>query len=56
MNPDRLERARQAIAAENLDAFLVSSRENVRWLTGFSGSSGMALLTAAEVFLFTDGR
>ncbi len=56
MNSNRLERARQAVAAEDLNLFLVSSRENVCWLTGFSGSSGMALLTPAEVFLFTDGR
>lgn len=42
--------------AEKLDALLVAGRDNVRWLSGFSGSSGAVLLTLADIYLFTDGR
>lgn len=37
-------------------ALLVSDLSNVRWLTGFTGSNGWAVLTPDEVLLVTDGR
>ncbi|MBC7804897.1 MAG: aminopeptidase P family protein, partial [Akkermansiaceae bacterium] len=45
--------------AENnpaIAALLVSHLENCRYLTGFSGSNGVVLLTADEALFFTDGR
>lgn len=39
-----------------LDALLVSSPANIRYLTGFTGSNGVALVLAAETILFTDPR
>ncbi len=39
-----------------IDALLVSDLTNVRWLTGFTGSSGWAVVTADELVLVTDGR
>ena len=41
---------------EKLDALLVSSLPNVRYLTGFTGSSGMVLLTPESMTLLTDPR
>jgi Xaa-Pro aminopeptidase len=44
------------LAAAALDGIIVSHLPNVRYLTGFSGTSGIALLWAEEVVLFTDFR
>jgi Xaa-Pro aminopeptidase len=46
----------QRCAELEVDALLVTKLANVRYLTGFSGSSAMALLTPAESVFFTDGR
>lgn len=37
-------------------ALVVTTPANVRWLTGFSGSAGLLLVTAAQALLVTDGR
>jgi Xaa-Pro aminopeptidase len=60
MTPDR-RRARQAalvraLETEALDALLVSCRANIRYLTGFSGSSALVAVTPADVLLVTDFR
>jgi Xaa-Pro aminopeptidase len=47
---------RDVLAAQDLDALLVSHLANVRWLTGFSGSSALLVVTALEVVLLTDFR
>lgn len=39
-----------------VDALLVTSATNRRWLSGFSGSSGWLLITPEEAFLATDFR
>jgi Xaa-Pro aminopeptidase len=39
-----------------VDALLVTNLKNVRWLTGFTGSSGYALVTGTENILVTDFR
>ncbi len=39
-----------------VDALLVTSAPNIRWLTGFSGSAGHLLVTADTALLTTDGR
>ena len=38
------------------DALLVTDLTNIRWLTGFTGSNGWALVLPDELVLFTDGR
>ena len=38
------------------DALLFTDLVDVRWLTGFTGSNGWAVLTAHELLLGTDGR
>jgi Xaa-Pro aminopeptidase len=44
------------LEAEGLDALLVTSRPNIRYLTGFSGSAGLALATRDTVLVLTDFR
>jgi Xaa-Pro aminopeptidase len=39
-----------------LDALLVTSRPNIRYLTGFSGSAGVAVATKQELLVVTDFR
>lgn len=38
------------------DALLFTDLVDVRWLTGFTGSNGWAVVTASELVLGTDGR
>ena len=44
------------LEAEGLDALLVTSRPNIRYLTGFSGSAGLALATRSTLLVLTDFR
>src|SRR2546426_2255565 len=46
----------RALEAEELDALLVTSRANIRYLTGFSGSAAVAVATRADLLLVTDFR
>jgi len=39
-----------------LEAFLVSSLPNIRYLSGFTGSHGLCVVTRAEAVLITDSR
>ena len=67
-HPPRLAALRRAMAAEGLDAFLVPRADahqgeyvadadaRLRWLTGFSGSAGQAIVTADRAGIFVDGR
>src|SRR5689334_25282301 len=52
----RLARLRASLADSGLDALLVSALPNVRYLTGFSGSSALVLVTADACLLLTDFR
>ncbi|MES2522228.1 MAG: aminopeptidase P family protein [Gemmatimonadota bacterium] len=54
--PSRLLALRDALARADIDGLLVSSLANVRYLTGFSGSNAILLVTAKECVLFTDFR
>ena len=54
--PDRLARLRASLAESELDALLVTALPNVCWLTGFSGSNGMVVVTADACVLVTDFR
>jgi Xaa-Pro aminopeptidase len=38
------------------DGFLISKPENWRYVSGFTGDSGVLLITATDGFLFTDSR
>ena len=49
-------RADRVRARLRTPALLVTNLTNVRWLTGFTGSNGWAVLTADGLVLGTDGR
>lgn len=53
---DRLAAIRADITGRRLTGLLVTGRSSVRWLSGFSGSSGYLLLEPGEATLFTDFR
>jgi Xaa-Pro aminopeptidase len=67
-DPARIERLRAIMAQRGLDAVLVPradehqgeyvarSAERLKWLTGFSGSAGTAVIGAKKAVLFVDGR
>ena len=38
------------------EVLLLTSRDNIRWLTGFTGSNGWVVARAGEIVLITDGR
>lgn len=66
--PARVERLRAAMREAGVDAFLIPRAdehqgeyvarraERLSWLTGFTGSAGMALVLADRAILFVDGR
>lgn len=52
----RQRRLEAALVASGADAFLVTHPPNVRYLCGFTGSSGMIAFVRGKRALFTDGR
>lgn len=60
MPADELQARRDAVAGglaeRKLDALLVTHLPNVRYLSGFTGSNGILLVTAGDALLFTDPR
>ena len=59
---------REWLAANGLDGFIVprsdehqgeyvaAGSERLKWLTGFSGSAGVAIVLAKQAYIFVDGR
>lgn len=56
MSTQRLNKLRQAMQEQQLEALLITSSVNRRYLTGFTGSAGYVLVTAQEAYLLTDFR
>ncbi|WP_353266360.1 Xaa-Pro peptidase family protein [Gemmatimonas sp.] len=54
--PQRLTALRESLGRADLDGLLVTSLPSIRYLTGFSGSSALCLVTALECVLLTDFR
>ena len=66
--PARLSALRQKLSEESLDGFLIprsdehqgeyvpARAERLAWLTGFTGSAGIALVLADSAAIFVDGR
>jgi Xaa-Pro aminopeptidase len=52
----RIARLRERFDDAALDALLVTKRENVRYLSGFTGSAGVLLVTGDDALFVTDGR
>jgi Xaa-Pro aminopeptidase len=68
MSVSALPALRQELARQGLDGFIVpradehlgeyvpASAERLMWLTGFTGSAGLAVVLASTAAVFTDGR
>jgi len=52
----RIERLRPLLSQKQADTLLITALPNVRYLTGFTGSAGILLLTPAKEALITDSR
>ncbi|MEW6419662.1 MAG: Xaa-Pro peptidase family protein [Nitrospirota bacterium] len=52
----RLVDLKNSLKKKRIDGFLITDINNVRYLTGFSGSSGVLLITRKETFFVTDFR
>jgi len=52
----RLRKLRTSIAEKQLDAIVLSQPENLRYLSGFTGSSGWLLISEKKTILATDFR
>jgi len=65
---ERLQKLRKEMAAENVDGFIVplndefhgeaapAAAERLKWLTGFTGSAGVAAVLKDAAAIFVDGR
>ena len=53
---NRLDQLRGIMEKEGLDSILISTPENRRYLSGFTGSAGYLLITQSEAILATDFR
>lgn len=53
---ERIERLQARLPGIPLDAFLAVQPENRRYLTGFTGTNGLVLVTPREAILITDFR
>ena len=52
----RLLNLREELAAWDLDALVVADNASIRYLTGFTGSYGVLLVTGDDAYLVTDAR
>lgn len=52
----RMARVREDLGRHGCDALVVSNLVNVRYLTGFSGSAAVLLVSGDDAVLITDGR
>lgn len=52
----RIARLRRLMSGGGLDSLLVTRREDVRYLSGFTGSSGSLLVSSGRSYLITDFR
>ena len=53
---ERRDRLKKIIEELHLDAFLVTSLVNVRYLCGFTGTNGFLLISDMDEVLYTDSR
>jgi Xaa-Pro aminopeptidase len=52
----RVQKLREAMKKEAIDGFLVTSPYNLRYLTNFTGTTGLAVITLDKAFFVTDFR
>src|SRR5437868_7618743 len=54
--PARIAALRESLIAAHIDGLVLTSLPNVRYLTGFSGSSALVLVTQRDLHFITDFR
>jgi Xaa-Pro aminopeptidase len=52
----KLDKLREKFSENNIDGILITSQYNRRYMTGFTGSSGVAIITADNALFITDFR
>ncbi|MGE7954311.1 M24 family metallopeptidase [Lysinibacillus xylanilyticus] len=52
----QLEQLRTALRAQQSDVFIITSHQNRRYLTGFTGSAGTVVITQTQALLLVDFR
>ena len=53
---DRITKIQEQFKEKNIDCFLVTSKENIFYLTGFTGDSGVLFIAPRKTLLITDYR
>jgi Xaa-Pro aminopeptidase len=53
---DRIGRLRARLASDGLEALIITGPASVRWLTGYTGSNGLCVITPGEQLFLTDFR
>ena len=65
---NNIEKLQKIISLKKVDFYLISTNDEnlleytpdqnkrLQWLTNFSGSNGIALISKKKIFFFTDGR
>lgn len=53
---EKIEQLRSDFGKHDIDALLVTNPYNRRYITGFTGSAGVALITQSDAFFITDFR
>lgn len=53
---DRVDAVRARLADAGCDALVVTKLENIRWLTGFTGSAAIVVVRDDALYFTTDGR
>ncbi len=52
----RVDRVRDELEGAGSDALVIDDLNNIRWCTGFTGSSALLVITGHDATLITDGR
>jgi Xaa-Pro aminopeptidase len=52
----KLTKLRESFAENQIDAFLITSGYNRRYITGFTGTAGVAIITNEKAMFITDFR
>jgi len=52
----RIQKIREALQKEQTEAIVLSNMKNVRYASGFTGDTGMAVITEKSDYLIVDGR
>lgn len=53
---EKIEKLRSLMEKKNLDAFIVTSAQNRRYISGFTGSAGLLIVTKSKQLFITDFR